>query len=303
MEGTWKILDDPLVMTALRKEGFAHQELVVVPGPIQAASARHPLLKALQVTDAGFFPEAAAHGIERKRGASGAVLIVCLAGRGWARIGSSSAQVQAGHAILIAPGQPHSYGADTRDPWTIVWAHFRGEELAAWWRFLGLPEGGGILAVRGRAPERLELGRVHEQIAAGYDEPRLLAAASALRWSLAQLAGAGESAPGEQDGVGRVATWMRENVTQRVPVRTLARRAGLSPAHFSLCFKQHTGFAPIDYFLRLKIRRACSLLDGTTWTVERIARELGYDDAFYFSRLFRSIMGCPPRTYRKRAKG
>lgn len=45
------------------------------------------------------------------------------------------------------------------------------------------------------------------------------------------------------------------------------------------------------------------MLDGTTWPVERIARELGYDDAFYFSRLFRSIMGCTPKAYRKKVKG
>lgn len=286
-----------------RKEGFEHQELVVLPGPIQDAARRHSVLRSLHVTDAGFFPDAAAHGIERKRGAAGAVLIVCLAGLGWARIGAAASDVHAGQTILIAPGQPHSYGADPSDAWTIVWAHFGGEELAFWWRLLALPKEGGIIPARCRTPEQLELGRVHEQLAAGYDEPRQIAAAAALRWSLAQLAGAGESLRGERDDIEAVATWMREHVGQRVNITTLARRAGLSPAHFHLCFKQHTGFAPIDYFLRLKIRRACGMLDGTPWTVGRIARELGYEDAFYFSRLFRSIMGCSPKAYRKKAKG
>jgi len=286
-----------------RKEGFKHQELVVLPGPIQEAARRHPVLKSLYVTDAGFFPEAVAHRMERKRGAPGAVLIVCLAGRGWAKIGATSLSVRAGQAVLIAPDQPHSYGADLSDAWTIVWAHFSGTELIFWWRILALPEAGGIIRTRCRAPELLELGRVHEQLAAGYDEPRQIAAAAALRWSLAQLSGAAEAAEGERDEMEAVATWMQEHVSQRVTVMTLARRAGLSPAHFSLCFKQHTGFAPIDYFLRVKIRRACGMLDGTPWTVERIARELGYEDAFYFSRLFRSIMGSSPKAYRKKAKG
>jgi transcriptional regulator GlxA family with amidase domain len=204
---------------------------------------------------------------------------------------------------LIAPGQPHSYGADPSDAWTIVWAHFCGEELGFWWRLLALPEEGGIIHAHGRGPEHLELGRAHEQLAAGYDEARQIAAAAALRWSLAQLARAGESPMGESDEIETVAAWMREHVGQRVSVNALARRAGLSPAHFSLRFKQRTGFAPIDYFLRLKIRRACGMLDGTQWTVERIAREIGYEDAFYFSRLFRSIMGCSPKAYRNKAKG
>jgi len=291
------------VIHGLRKDGFEHQKLVVLPGPIQESARRHPILRKLHVTDAGFFPDAEAHGIERENGASSAVLIVCLAGRGWVETGGVSQSVGAGQVVLIAPGQPHAYGADPTEAWTIVWAHFSGEELGFWWRFLALPKEGGIIQGRCRTPEQLELGRVHEQLAAGYDEPRQIAAAAALRWSLAQLSGAGESVGGERDEIEAVATWMREHVGQRVSVTALARRAGLSPAHFSLCFKKHTGFAPIDYFLRLKIRRACGMLDGTPLTVGRIAREVGYDDAFYFSRLFRSIMGCPPKAYRKTQKG
>jgi len=290
------------VIQGFRKEGFEHQELVVLPGPIQDAARRHPVLSSLHVTDAGFFPDAIAHRRERKRGASEAVIIVCLAGRGWVKFGAGALPVRTGEVVLIAPGHPHSYGADPSDAWTIVWAHFRGEELAFWWRLLALPKEGSVIQVRCRTPEQLELGRVHEQLAAGYDEPRQIAAAAALRWSLAQLSGAGESS-GERDDIEAVATWMREHVGQRVSVTALARRAGLSPAHFSLCFKQHTGFAPIDYFLRLKVRRACGILDGTTWAVGRIARDLGYDDAFYFSRLFRSIMGCSPKAYRNKPKG
>jgi AraC-like DNA-binding protein len=290
-------------MQGFRKEGFEHQELVVLPGPIQEAARRHPVLRNLHVTDAGFFPDAVAHRRERKRGASGAVIIVCLAGRGWVKLGAGVLPVRSGQVILIAPGYPHSYGADLSDAWTIVWAHFGGEELGVWWRLLALPREGGIIQAQGRAPEQLELGRVHEQLAAGYDEPRQIAAAAALRWALAQLSGAGESTGRERDDIEAVATWMREHVGQRVSVTALARRAGLSPAHFSLCFKQNTGFAPIDYFLRLKIRRACGMLDGTCWAVGRIARELGYEDAFYFSRLFRSIMGCSPKAYRKKPKG
>jgi AraC-like DNA-binding protein len=291
------------VIQGSRKDGFEHQKLVVLPGPIQKAARRHPILRKLHVTDAGFFPDAKAHGIEREHGAPSAVLIVCLAGRGWVEIGGVSQSVGAGQVVLIAPGQPHAYGSDLTEAWTIVWAHFSGEELGFWWRFLALPKEGGIIRGRCRTPEQLELGRVHEQLAAGFDEPRQIAAASALEWALAHLSSAREAAEGGQDGIEAVSTWMREHVGQRATVTTLARRAGLSPAHFSFRFKQRTGFAPIDYFLRLKIRRACGLLDQTNWTVERIASELGYQDAFYFSRLFRSIMGCPPKAYRNIPKG
>jgi AraC-like DNA-binding protein len=285
------------------KEGFQNQRLVVLPGPVQKAAWKHPLLKGLHVTDAGFFPEANAHCRNRKNGASGAILIVCLAGLGWVRLGTQASRIHPGEVLLIAPEQSHSYGADPSHAWTIVWAHFNGEELEAWWKLLGLPMEGGVLALNTMTPEQLELGRVHEHLEAGYDEARQIASASALRWSLSRLAGAGEAPGEENDRMEAVATWMREHVGQRITVDELAKRAGLSPAHFFQRFKQHTGFAPIDYFLRLKVRRACGMLDGTTWPISRIALELGYDDAFYFSRLFRSIMGNSPQAYRKNAKG
>lgn len=303
MDETWIIMDYPLMNEGFVAEGFEHQKLVVLPGPIQKAARTHPVLSSLHVTDAGFFPKASGHRRERKNGAAGAILIVCLAGRGWVDFGNGELPVQPGEVVLIAPGQSHAYGAHSQEAWTIVWTHFSGEEVGFWWRLLALPEEGGVRPSRCRTPEQLELDRVHEQLEAGYDEPRQIAAASALRWTLARLAGAGDRQSDERNEIEAVAGWMREHVRQRITVAALARRAGLSPAQFFLRFKQHTGFAPIDYFIRLKIRRACEMLDGTEWPVGRIASELGYDDAFYFSRLFRSIMGASPLSYRRNFKG
>lgn len=290
------------------KEGFAGQQMVVVPRPLVGLAAKHPLLKGLHVTDAGFFPEATRHGVSREKGLGCVVLIVCRDGRGWVRLGGADDVAQAvgpGDAVLIPVGRAHAYGADEGSPWTIQWVHFAGTEAAEWCRWQNWPAGGGVRRLRAGTPETLELGRVHEELEAGHDERRLLAAAAALRWALARLdvAEAAENGEPTRQAVEAVEAWMREHSGGRVTLAELARRAGLSVPHFAALFRKRFGFSPIDYFLRLKIRRACSLLDSTEWPVSRVSEEAGFEDALYFSRRFRAVMGISPRAYRKLPKG
>ena len=55
----------------------------------------------------------------------------------------------------------------------------------------------------------------------------------------------------------------------------------------------------MDYFIHIKIQRACFLLDTTTLSVREIGSQVGYEDPYYFSRIFRKVMGVPPRAYRQ----
>jgi AraC-like DNA-binding protein len=95
---------------------------------------------------------------------------------------------------------------------------------------------------------------------------------------------------------------MKEFMDQPLQVPTLARLAHLSPSHFFAVFKKSTGFAPKDFFIRLKIQRACEILEATDLCVKEVAAKLGYDDAFYFSRLFKSVNGVAPSDYRRLAE-
>ncbi|HXR07467.1 MAG TPA: helix-turn-helix domain-containing protein, partial [Candidatus Acidoferrum sp.] len=55
-------------------------------------------------------------------------------------------------------------------------------------------------------------------------------------------------------------------------------------------------------FIRLRMRQACRLLAATSMSVKEVAAVLGYDDPFYFSRLFKSVNGTPPTDYRLRVE-
>jgi len=87
----------------------------------------------------------------------------------------------------------------------------------------------------------------------------------------------------------------------RIPA--LGKIAGMSASHFYPLFKAATGCTPNDYFIRTRMRRACELLRGTQLSVKEVAAALGYDDPYYFSRLFKSVNGVPPREFRLATKG
>jgi AraC-like DNA-binding protein len=89
---------------------------------------------------------------------------------------------------------------------------------------------------------------------------------------------------------------------EQLKVKELAEVANCSSSHFFLIFKRKTGYSPINYLIRLRMRRACFLLETTNGSVKGIAHTLGYKDRFYFSRLFKSFNKMAPTAYRTKAR-
>jgi AraC-like DNA-binding protein len=95
-------------------------------------------------------------------------------------------------------------------------------------------------------------------------------------------------------------SYMKAHLSQPLQVPKLAAMVNVSPSHFFALFKRHTGFSPIDFFIRLRMSRARELLDHTSSSVKEVAAALGYDDPFYFSRVFKAVYAISPGLYRQR---
>jgi len=96
--------------------------------------------------------------------------------------------------------------------------------------------------------------------------------------------------------------YMTRNVNRPLQVSTLASLVNISPSHYFALFKRHTGRAPMDYFTRLRMEKARCLLETTASSVKEVAAALGYDDPFYFSRVFKSVNELAPSNYRMRQR-
>ncbi|RZJ40148.1 MAG: AraC family transcriptional regulator, partial [Chryseobacterium sp.] len=92
--------------------------------------------------------------------------------------------------------------------------------------------------------------------------------------------------------------YMQQGLSKKVSVEHFAELNKLSVSYFSSLFKKSTGMPPMDYFIHLKVRKACALLYSSEIKIRDIAIDLGYEDAFHFSRLFKKSMKVSPQTYR-----
>jgi AraC-like DNA-binding protein len=92
---------------------------------------------------------------------------------------------------------------------------------------------------------------------------------------------------------------LRGDVASRVTLAELARGLGMDAFQLSRRFRAAYGVSPAVYRTRIRLQQARRLLLETDWTTERIAEACGFENAFYFSRVFRRELGQPPREYRR----
>ncbi|MDX2109355.1 MAG: helix-turn-helix domain-containing protein [Verrucomicrobiota bacterium] len=98
--------------------------------------------------------------------------------------------------------------------------------------------------------------------------------------------------------IAQVLSHMENHYGGPVCIKDLTKVAALSERSLLRAFHDATGHAPMDYLLRLRVRRAAELLVKSNDKITTIAFACGFEDSNYFSRQFRRIIGTTPRDYR-----
>jgi AraC family transcriptional regulator, arabinose operon regulatory protein len=286
------------------REGFQGQKQWVIPRNMLQQWASHPLLQSLVPTDIGYYPTAHYHYRERRKGVDEHILIFCVDGAGWCETGGERHSIKAGDALLIPRGTPHIYGAAQTTPWTIHWVHFIGTEADFF--IYHLSENEKVIPVDPQCQKAvIELFKqCYDSFVGGFVLYRLIYCTRILHHLLGQLffnnsAFSPSQRTSRFHSLESTLTFLHQNIAQKLTLDEMAQHAGLSVSHFSHLFKQQTGHAPVDYFIHLKMQHACGLLSLTSKTIRDIAYEIGYDDPYYFSRIFKRVMHVSPQQYRQ----
>ncbi len=95
--------------------------------------------------------------------------------------------------------------------------------------------------------------------------------------------------------------YIRFHYDSNITIHELANMLNLSTEYFSRLFKSETGITPQNMIINYRIKKACTLLKTTGFSIGQIALCIGIQDQRYFSKLFRSNVGCSPSEYRKKS--
>lgn len=94
-----------------------------------------------------------------------------------------------------------------------------------------------------------------------------------------------------------VQAYIQDNLDKRLALSDVAAVFGFTPNYLSKLFTRSTSTSFVEYTTNAKINRAKELLASGKYKVYEVAEQLGFENAFYFSKVFRKITGQSPREY------
>lgn len=285
-------------------EGFKGEKAIVTPYNIRNYQEQNEITRQLYVTHIGYYPDAKYHYRERLNGTKENVLIYCDKGKGWIEYNSEKFTLAENQFFIIPANERHAYGADTKNPWSIYWLHFKGENITMFKSIIGK-----VIAIdesdKSRQRDRIQLfDEMFRNLEMGYNPENLEYITFCLMHFLASLKYIPQYREiknvKESDIIQKSIVFMKENLENKILLIDIANAVGYSPSHLNTLFVQRTSISPIEYYNQLKIQRACSYLQFSELKIKEIAFRLGYYDPFHFSKAFNKEMGITPKEYRKR---
>ncbi len=205
-----------------------------------------------------------------------------------------------GSFVVFAPGSPAFFG-NTRSRWTHTWMHIRGHAVADLFRTNLVPLNRPFPLDSPEPVERCVLD-LYQEITR-HPEPDREIAQSVLRIFVRHLRRCLVPAHRGQSDIPARLVEVRNRIETRyhesLTLHELARHAALTPAYFGARFRHYFGVPPIELVVRLRLEEAVRLLGDVNLNITEVARQVGYDDVYYFSKLFKKRFGVSPLTYRK----
>ena len=289
-----------------KRDGFAGELLISIPQNVLAGAIQKGQILPHQrsVSHIVYFPQALYHYCQRPQGCVDNILFYCVQGKGYYTLDGHTFTLNPNQYVIVpATDKPLVYWSDTEDPWSIYWVHFTSDALQAFNRAYHIvPEQGPQYIPHNEKGIRI-WEEMYENLSRGYSPENLMNTNLCLYHLIAtfvfsQQQNQNSSSP-EKAIIRETIDYMKNNLDKTIRIEDFADLNKYSVSHFSKLFRLTTGMSPIEYFIHLKMQKACQLLYTEDSRVKQIAALLGYDDPYYFSRLFKKYMNTSPGTYRK----
>ena len=101
---------------------------------------------------------------------------------------------------------------------------------------------------------------------------------------------------------GQILEYLKENLGGELSLVEVSQKFNYSNTFLCTKFKEQSGESIMQCYNRLKIEEACRMMQQTEVTLADISARLGFNNPYYFSRVFKRVKGVAPSEYRKRVR-
>lgn len=271
----------------------------VVPLGIQKLMLKDALCSDLYLAEIGYEGDTTFCPFTKNSTRNLYLLVYVTKGAGWYRIKGRVYPVEENDYFVLPARLARDLGASETNPWSIYWAYFAGTRAQHVVTHLmgNTYAPGKAKPLVGRVAQfndilhHLELAEnIGNRVYVNSRFYTFLCSFKLVVLSAKKL--------GKKDNVIQTIEFMRDNLYGNVTLRQLSQIAGLSVSHYCAQFKSKTMQTPIQLYMTLKVQRACQLLQNSNQTIKAIGYQLGFFDQYHFSKVFKQIIGIPPKAFR-----
>lgn len=218
----------------------------------------------------------------------------------------------AGDAFVIFPDILVKYEADLSNPWQYMWVAFSGGIAETTLLDIGIMPDRAV--IRSGSLQTLKKLFRNARGSLESEGPAALGNMEASGWlrlilhelARSSVTGANKRTetahPRSYRQVDQAIRLLSLQYGQQLSIESLAHQLGYHRAHLNKLFKEATGLSPMQFLLKVRMKKAEELLEGDL-TIAQIATSVGYNDPLFFTKQFRKWSGSTPTDFRRSLNG
>lgn len=211
--------------------------------------------------------------------------------------------VTAGNMILYRPKEEQRYYYFGEDKTEVYWVHFTGNNVKNILRKYGIADDMHVIYTSTsleykrlfmRMIQELQLCRTnYEELLVHYFMELLILIKRLIEVKLRK------KNPQLMQEMDDAVQYFQKNYNKPIRIEDYAASHNISISWFIQNFRKYTDITPTQYILSLRMSNAKALLETTTYHINEISEIVGYENALYFSRIFKKQCGMSPTQFRK----
>lgn len=210
--------------------------------------------------------------------------------------------VSAGHVVLYRPREPQKYIYYGEDQTEVYWVHFTGGNVTNILRAYGFTDDQKVFYCGSDlAYQQLFRGMINELQLCRDNYAEMLE--MYLRQIFIHLQRYFKDTLLTQNVhvveiIDNAMSFFNVHYNEPISIEEYAHTKNVSISWFIRNFRTCTGFTPMQYIISKRLQNAETLLQNPNYSISEVARIVGYENALYFSRLFKKEKGMSPSEYR-----